>query len=230
MAATAGRALIDEQGRIVEADAGFAAIVGAAGRSVIGRALIDFAAPSERDAALLSLQRARDQGLEARSLKRLVGADGVFRWVTSHLAPVPGSQPPRFTLDLVESAPPTDWVAPGDLLRIARVLLDARLEGRRAFGHLIFADHAWDILLAAYIREAEGSLLPVGAVPALVGGRAANVRRWLLALRDERLVEMEDGPESATIRLSCHAHRQFEGFLSRSVRMAGNVPGDTVDS
>jgi len=218
MESLSGRAVIDGRGVILQADLGFGAIVGRPAPTLRGRAALDLCWPDDRGTMAEALARVRAGGEYGDVVQRVVRADGDGRWVRARLSTVAGEFD-RFAVMIAEAAPARERIAPSELLRCARIFHGLRDAAANAFDQLFFADQPGAILLAAYIREAEGSMLAVADLPTEIGGSAANLPRWLRALESEGLIEREADGRGETVRLSCEAHRRFEQMLARAARL-----------
>jgi hypothetical protein len=217
-----GRVVIDETGVIIRADRNFKAMI-RLDDALIGRNMLDFTAPADRERCIFLLDKLARDGLPVSTVKRMIRADDTHMWVCNHLAlcqPEGGSV--RIEISAETTAPPSDWVDPAELLQVARRMIADRAARAAEFSPSLFIDHAWDILLAAYVHEAEGVLLRTVDLHAMAGLSHANAGRWICALHAEGLVEYErgDGTALATtpIQLSAAAHRKFEHYLSDAHR------------
>ncbi len=218
-----GRVVIDDTGTVIRADRLFQATIRLDEAQVIGRNLLDFTAPADRERCIFLVDKLARDGIPVSTVKRLICADDTHLWICNHLslsAPERGAV--RIDISVESAAPPTNWVDPAELLRIARRIVASRAARVARFPAALFIDHAWDILLAAYVREAEGVLLTTADLYETGGLSVANAARWMRALHGEGLIEYEssDGTETATssFRLSASAHLKFEQYLSDAHR------------
>lgn len=211
-----GTVIVDGQGGIVAADAAFGATMRAAVEDLIGRNLLDFVSLADREGCITVLARIATTRESGTAVKRMIRADGTHMWAQNTFTLVDASDL-EIRIALAEGAPPHDWVEPSCLLGIARLFFDGRRRRDAVFGDTLFADHAWDILLAAYIAEAEGRVLTLNDLQRLIGISIANVGRWMRALGADGLLEFEDGSNAALdgtpLRLSCTAHCRLESLL-----------------
>ena len=104
---------------------------------------------------------------------------------------------PRIEIHLEPSLPLKDGMSPAKLLRVARLAFDGRRSRARAFGQDLFTDHAWDVLLSAYICEAEGSFITIARAHAWAGISLTTASRWIRALASQGLLEYKNGGNSA---------------------------------
>ena len=211
------RITIDQTGTVVAAGPDFSALLRTSDDQ-IGRNAIDLTAPGDRDRCILLVGRVIAEGVPLSTVKRLIRTDGTHAWIRSHLIPV--DTPDERLVDVVieESVPPPGWVEPDKLLAVARLVFESRRARAAAFGNSLFGDYAWDVLLSAYINEAEGSLITIARLHVWTSIPLATASRWIRALRGEGLLEYEDGGNTALVttpfRLTSAAHQKFETYLS----------------
>jgi PAS domain S-box-containing protein len=219
-----GRVIIDNSGTIIRADQAFQAAVRLDAARLIGRNLLDFTAPADRDRCIQLLDKLVTDSEPVSTVKRLIREDGTHEWICNRLSiGVADTDGLRIAIDVESVAPPRDWIDPAMLLFVAKLLVDGRRARKECFSAPLFADPAWDILLAAYVCEAEGGVLTAADLQDHAGLSDVNAARWMRALNAEGLLEYEQGDgarTSTTFRLSCEAHRKLERFLSDRHRHA----------
>lgn len=213
----AGRIVIDASGTILEADETFAATMRET-KSMIGVNALEITALGDRARCAVLVAKIVADGEPIVTEKRLARADGSNVWVRNQLRSIGTPDEPRIEIHLEQSLMPEDWVSPHKLLLVARLVFDSRRQREQTFGTDLFTDRAWDLLLAAYICEAEGSLITIAKAHAWAGISLATGSRWIRALAAEGLLEYEDGGSSALVttsfRLTASAHHKFEVYLS----------------
>lgn len=219
-----GRLAIDTTGVIVQADRDFGATMRLDATQLIGRNLLDFTAPADRERCIFLLAKLLQDGEPVSTVKRLIRDDGSHEWICNRLT-LAGSDggAVRIEVQVESAAAPSDWVEPAMLLYVAKLMVEGRRARAQNFPTLLFGDPAWDILLTAYVCEAEGGTLTVAGLKDVLGLSVANTLRWMRALNAEGMVEYERGDgaeEMTTFRLSCEAHQKFERFLSDRHRHA----------
>ena len=212
-----GRIVIDANGMVVAADPGFNAMMRTA-EDQVGINALDITAPGDRDRCTILVGKVIADGLPCSTVKRMIRADGTQLWVRNTLTAAGSAGERLIEIDIEESCPPVGWVEPDKLLHIARLVFESRRGRAATFGTNLFADPAWDLLLAAYICEAEGSVITIARVHGRTGMPLVVASRWLRALRAEGLCEYEDGGNTALVttpfRLTSAAHQKFETYLS----------------
>ncbi len=222
-----GRLMVDASGTILEVDAAFCATMRMAAEDLIGRNALGFTAPADRDRCVSVLAQVMAERVPLATVKRMLRADGTHVWVANSLRPIEwtgGTIACEILSD--EAVPPSDWVEPSILLRVARFILATRRAREKAFSAHIFGDPAWDIMMLAYVSEAEGRTLSTADLHASIGISLGNASRWIRALNAEALLEYEDDGASkalvtSPIRLSSAGHRRLERFLSSLHEAAG---------
>ena len=222
-----GRLVIDASGTMLEVDAAFCATLRMAAADLVGRNALDFTAPADRDRCVALLTHALDERVPLATVKRMLRADGTHVWVANTLRAIdlPNGEP-GCEICSDEAVPPSDWVDPSILLRVARFILATRRAREKAFSPHFFGDFAWDIMILAYVSEAEGRTLSTADLHASIGISLGNASRWIRALNAEELLDYEDDGASkalvtAPIRLSSAGHRRLERFLSSLHEAAG---------
>jgi len=222
--ARTGQVLIDEAATIVAVDPGFCQIMRASADRFVGRSMLDITAPADRQSCQALFARLSAGGPAFVTTKRLLRDDGSHVWVETSMAPAPPpaeAEARHYAARVTLSVPPSDWVEPGILLAAARAIRASRLARASVFDRHLFADHAWDILIAAYIAEAEGSVLTLADIQSRIDLGVVNASRWVRALQAAGLMDYEDGgtPDLpiAPIRLSSSGHQRFELYLNRVV-------------
>lgn len=224
--ATLGRIMVDPTGLLLDVDPAFCTTIRSTPDRLIGRNVLELTAAADRDTCVVLLGRVMADHAPLSTVKRLVRADGTHVWVHNTLHYVElADGAPACEAHVAEAVAPADWVDPPKLLRLARFLLDSRRARARAFGAALFGDAAWDIVILAYVGEAEGRVLGIADIHAAIGISLANASRWIRALHAEDLIEYEaTGSTTALVaspvRLSSAGHRRLERFLSAMYRAA----------
>lgn len=218
-----GMFTIDDSGVIVDHDDRFADVMRAPANALVGLNGLDYTAPADRERCIALIDQVLRLGETIGTVKRMIRLDGTHVWVHNTLSLAFGTEGQRCLSVIVdESAPPADWIEPAELLRVAKLVQAARCVRSSTFTSTVFTDFAWDILIAAYITEAEGRVLTTPDLHAQLGLKLVNSSRWIRALHAEGLLDYEDGGSTALItssfRLSGNAHRKFERYLSDTYR------------
>jgi hypothetical protein len=218
-----GWVTIDDAGVISHADRDFETTIRLEAARLIGRNLLDFTAPADRERCILLLDKLMRDGEAVSTVKRLVREDGSHDRICNRLSmAMPANDAVRIEIEVETAVAPSDWVHPAMLLYIAKLMIQGRRAHAEIFPASLFADPAWDILLAAYVCEAEAGTLTTADLEEVVGIGPANASRWMRALTAEGLLDYEqgDGAQATTFRLSCDAQEKLERFLSDRHRHA----------
>ena len=216
----AARICIDGDGTIVAVDAAFCTLMRGTADALIGTGALAITAPADREACVALFDRLRRDGMPLTTTKRLIRHDGSHVWVRNALERARDGDDgqPRYAITIARATPPAEWIDPARLLDLARLLIASRRQRGAMFDPRLFADHAWDILLSAYVAEAEGHACSIADLHAGSGIALATVSRWLRALHAQDLIVYEGrgNPHLITspIRLSAAGHDRFEGYLS----------------
>ncbi|AHE53173.1 hypothetical protein [Sphingomonas sanxanigenens] len=107
-----------------------------------------------------------------------------------------------------------------DLPGIARALLDERRARDTRLGDGIFADPAWDLMLAVYLGERDGRPLSAASLEAASPVPQSTVRRWVRLLV-ERGILIPSGERDVTVTLGAPALARLEDHLTM---FAGGLP------
>lgn len=216
-----GLVTIDSEGIILDHDEAFCRSMRAAPQDLIGCNALDITAPADRERCATVLGQLLREGGTVGTTKRLIRRDGTHLWV--HNSMTLGSSAdglsPLITIVIEPSDPLPGRRAPHSLLEVAKRIHAARRLRNETFGSSLFMDPAWDLLVAAYIFEAEGRVLTTEDLHAELGIMPANAARWMRALSAETLLEYEDRASSGTpsaFRLTVEAHAKFERYLSEA--------------
>jgi hypothetical protein len=212
-----GRIVIDATGLVVAADPAFRTLMRTL-EDQVGINALDITAPSDRDRCTILVGKVIADGQPCSTVKRMIRADGTHVWVHNTLTATDTADARLIEIEVAESCPPAGWVEPDKLLDVARLVFESRRGRDASFGSALFADPAWDLLLAAYICEAEGSVSTIARVHGRTAMPLVGASRWMRALRAEGLLEYEDGGNTALVttpfRLTSAAHQKFEAYLS----------------
>ena len=211
------RMTLDRAGRILKVDQAFAATLRTSPDRLIGNNALDYTAPADRERCRALLATLLVDRRPVSTVKRLIRADGTHIWANHAL----------IYLDDVGNGPgcaltcapvdPRHSLEPDQLLRIARFVDRSRRARAAAFDHRLFTDPAWDLLIAAYIREAEGDVIDPRTLFAAIDVSPAVGWRWVKALAAEHLVVPEHAPAGSAPRpftLSADAHERIERYLA----------------
>lgn len=229
-----GRLIVGETGTMLEVDAAFCATLKSTRELLLGRNALDVTALADRERCMTLLAGVMADRRTVSTVKRLLCADGSHVWVNNTLRYVTlADGAPACEVSSEKAVPPSDWVDPSVLLRLAKLILLSRRARERAFNAHFFGDPAWGILIHAYVSEAEGRTLSTADLHASIGISLANASRWIRALDAERLLEFEARGSSkalvtSPIRLSAEGHRRLEEYFCTLHHDAARMR-DTLD-
>ena len=227
--ATIGHLRLDDDGLITQCDGRMSAILRMRRHDLIGCHVLKITAHADRDRCIAIFHQIRRDGLPVMTTKRIIRADRSHAWVRIAVTVPDWPDAGTVAMAVEECAAPDGWIEPSVLLALARGIFGARRARTMAFGGEMFGDHAWDLLLAAYITEVEGGVLTTADLHAILGVPLVVASRWMRALSADALVEYEDrgNPSLVTssIRLTAAAHQKFERFLSDIHRDNGSWSG-----
>lgn len=210
-----GHALLGTRGEVLSLDAGYCSILGTGADEIVGRCVLDVTAPADRVTCATLMRDLVATREPFQVSKRFMRSDGSVIWVSNTVSIIAfGDAPPMVVSTIVPIAAP-DARTPANLLDCARFLLSSRRDRAGAFDTTMFIEPAWDMMLTAYVAEAEGAALDLDALARAASMSATSAERWVRALIQEGLLETEVscGP-AGPYRLSDRAHQQFEDYLS----------------
>lgn len=211
-----GHALLGSHGKVLSLDDGFCEILGTTADAVVGRSVLDMTVPADRGTCQALMRNLAATREPFHVTKRYMRGDGGEVWVTNTVSLIElGDAPPMLVSTIVPIDPPVEDAGPAAMLHCARFLLSVRRDRGRAFG-AIFAEPAWDMLLTAYIADAEGRVLDMDAMARAASLPTAGATRWARALAQEGLLEPEPGNTAGRplYRITAAAHKRTEEFLS----------------
>ncbi len=215
--------LIGRQGKILDVDSAYAALLGMRHDALVGRQAVDFAHPADRVAVAAVLRRAwNDDGTTSATLRH-VRADGAAIWVNVHISRIGRDDTAQLVVSCRQLPVAPEVSAVADNWQMARLLLLALEGGKRAFGDTLIANPATEILLIAYLAEAEAQSVTPAAIARRIHVGWPLARRWLMALADAGFVESERaGPmrEDGPVRLTPRAHAMIEALFGGLVTAA----------
>lgn len=214
-----GHVLIGSEGEFISLDAGFCSIMQSEAQALIGRLVLDLTARPDREECALAIRTLRHTMQPFTISKRFLRDDGTMIWVTNRVSITDwGGGPRTIVATLTRIADPDQYRSPARLLECARLLFASGIDRSLAFDRTLFSDPAWDMLLAAYIAEAEGDLVDCASVARATDVTPWMARGWLRVLIDKGLIEMEitraDDSATGPFRLTATGHALFEDHLA----------------
>ena len=214
-----GHVLIGSEGEFVSLDAGFCSMMQTEAQHMIGRLVLDVTAQPDREECALAINTLRHTLQPFTISKRFLRDDGSMLWVTNRVSITDwgggGLRTIVATVSPIDD--PGQYRSPAKLLECARLLFASRIDRTLAFDRTLFSDPAWDMLLAAYIAEAEGDSIDCTRFALATDLTVPITRRWLRVLIDKGLIEMEltrASEETGVFRLTARGHARFEDHLA----------------
>lgn len=215
----AGHVLIGTEGQLLDVDAAFCDIMRSGPDDLRGRRVLDVTAPADRDDCARAMAALRDTQQPVSLVKRLIRNDGSLIWVRNSVAiTVDGDRGPI----VVATVEPIIVLAsndhPATLLTVARFLVAIRRERALVCDPMLFAEPGWDAVLAAYVAEAEGLVVDVARLAAMLDHAPLTIERWINALVQHGVLEIEHRSVPAqaprAFRLTGDTHAKLEAYLS----------------
>lgn len=152
-----GHAMTDLDGRFLSVDDRFCESIRRERAEVIGRSILEITVDTDRAANALKLSALCERNEAFTIRKHYVSGDRTHIKVENHVAMMAdGRGGQRLIATVVPLLTPKPDVIFGNMLKAARRLADERKLRTRAFGEILSSDPRWDLMLAAYILEAEG--------------------------------------------------------------------------
>ncbi|MEI5688910.1 PAS domain-containing protein [Sphingomonas sp. CV7422] len=224
----AAHGLIRSDLTVVDIDSAYESILSLPRGAIIGHSVLDTLAAADRPAGERQLRHILDSGEARFFTHRHARADGSILWVNLHVSRI-GAQgdwqlavtcQPLREPDVSPSAVEAQW-------RMARMLLTAIGHGKRAFGQALMGNPATEIMLSAYVAEAEARAINGGEIARRITVDWLLARRWLLALGNAGFIELErPGPitDDTPIRLSPQALAMLETIFGSLLSVAQGMP------
>lgn len=219
-----GHIVIDGNGALVSIDHGFSGIMKAEIPALIGRDVLELTAPADRIECGEAIAKLRSTRTPFELSKRFIRADNSLVWVTNSVSMVGNGHDGDLIVATINPiVEPSCPRAPALLLESARLLAQLQEERSEAFDRSLLSDIGWHAMLAAYIAEAEGLAITIGALAERLGITQRQAQRWIAVLINRNVVEIETREASPftpkSFRLTGAAHRQLEDHLARAAEL-----------
>lgn len=186
--------LTDERMRIVDADDGYAAVLGYDRKALIGRSVLDLTHPADREVNQQRADALMAGGNSFSITKRYLAAGGESVWVTNHISliHVGNRRQTLATVELLEGPPVEDE---NRLLSVAaqRILAKRRLRGQY-FPEDIFGEPAFDVLLDLFVGELAGRETYTTSAAVASGAPLTTALRQIAMLVERGLVSRMPDP------------------------------------
>lgn len=222
----AGHLVIDLAGHMRGLDQHFCAIMRAEWADMIGRPVLDITAPADRAECGEAIRLLCETGQAFKVDKRFIRNDQTLVWVTNTVSLSRGSDGADMIVATVDPLIADDERQPALLLGGARFLEACKADRRAVFDAELFPDTAWDVLLAAYIAEAEGSAIGLIELAERLEITLDSAARWVNLLIGQGALEVETRLSTADsakgFRLTGQTHRFVEAHLAN---VNGLMPG-----
>lgn len=210
-----GHSISDANGRILTMDRALCDLLQHPEHALVGLDYADFTYPGD----LVNNRRAVDalkvgQGpLKLR--KRYVRADGVTIWCDVYVSRFHAASGGRLVGTIHHVGQKALAEGPARLWRAAQDAARTMRQRRTELGDDLFADHAWAIMLHAYLAEAEGRLVTARDLAETAAIGIAMAERWLNALEAKGFVDRRSGADGL-VQLSHAGIARVERLLSVS--------------
>ncbi|KTE15573.1 hypothetical protein ATE71_07470 [Sphingopyxis sp. H115] len=111
--------------------------------------------------------------------------------------------------------------------KIARRIIAARRGRERTFGHELFADPAWDVLLDLYAAHQEGRQVSISSLCIAAAVPATTALRWIKTMTDKGIL-IRAADEHDGRRIHVHLNAAFvatmDEFLEAQEESGGRLP------
>lgn len=215
----AGHVLIGTQGELLDMDAAFCDIMHCDPQGIRGRLVLDVTAPADRNECARAIAHLRETHRPFVIVKRFIRDDGSLVWVRNTVSiTMDGGSAPTVVATIEPVEAPIGHDSPAILLDVARFLVKARRDRGTVCDRALFSEPGWDAVLAAYVAEAEGRAVDVATLAAMLNHAPTTVERWVKALLQYNVLEIEYRNPSAeapkAYRLTSDTHRKLEAYLT----------------
>ncbi len=216
----AGHVLLDSSGQLLSVDRAFCDIMHAEPAALVGRKVLDVTAPADREECGIAIAHLLDTRTPFRISKRLLRENGTLVWVVNAVSLVEGGGGPELVVATIDPIVDLDEPRrPAQLLDCAQFLATCRDDRAAVLDTGLLTDTAWDIILAAYVAEAEGRAITINTLAAQLDLQPARALRWINILLAKRIVEIEtrqaDAVSAKAFLLTASAHRRLETYLAK---------------
>ena len=212
--------IINDAGELVGLDQSFCDIMQAQMSAIHGKAVMDVTAPADRAECADAIRRLRETGTPFVITKRFMRDDGSLVWVRNTVSMATDAQGSAIMVATIEPLmEPADERNPAKLLGAARFLAESRRDRSDICDPALFSEPGWDAILACYTAEAEGRPTTVTSLVYKIGHTHSVVSRWVAALMQHQVLEIETRHPSAhaekSFRLTAKTHQRLETYLGR---------------
>jgi PAS domain S-box-containing protein len=216
-----GHVLIGSSGQMLDVDAAFCDIMRCDAGELRGRHVLEVTAPADRTACARAIDALRQTRRPFVIVKRFLRRDGSQIWVRNSVSMTTDGHGTPMVAAIIEpvDADSEDRASPAMLLDIARFLVTGRRDRWTVGDRALFADPGWDVVLAAYIAEAEGRAIDLVTLARMLDHTPTTIGRWIKALLQHGLLEIEYRSTRAAVGdaylLAHETHRKLESYLGR---------------
>ena len=216
-----GHILVGSDGQLLSIDRGFSEIMHTPPEALIGRFVLDVTAPADHAECSAAIARLWATRQPFEIVKRMVRGDGSLVWVENTVSIVDHGRDEELLVATITPIPQvTAPRAPALLLDCARLMTDLREDRAAIFDSSLFPDTAWDVILGAYIAEAEGRAITASCLAETIGISQARADRWISVLIAQDAIEVEtrqhDPHAPKSFRLTAATHARLEDHLARA--------------
>lgn len=212
-----GHVVLDQQGRIVEADDSFGTLLLSPVDRLRGRDVLSLTAPADRAECTAAIAGLRATGQPFDIVKRFVRADESLLWVRNSVSQLTIRQESMIVATCTPMPHHERRRTPETLLRSARLQAAMRKAQGSIGDPLLIQGISWSTLLEVYIAEAEGRPIDVASLVDQLQQSARLIQRWVDALMSADILEVETCdpvPNRAKCyRLTAGAVERLEGYL-----------------
>lgn len=213
----------DADQRLLSVDQRYADLLMDAPAALIGRHPLEFTHPDDRSVNAALLDRVCHDGTPFSITKRYVRRDGSIQWVNNHISRLSEGGVHR----LIVTCRPLDRPAGQSRVerhwRVARMLSQAFLDGKEAFGGSLITSPPAEMLLLLYTAEMEGRSETLESAAADMALALPLAGRWMDAMIQAGLIETESSKVSGgptALRLTPRALPALERTLAGLVSAA----------
>ena len=208
--------------RFLTLDQRYAELLKESPAAIIGRHALEFTHPDDRGTNAALLDRLCHDGTPFSITKRYLRRDGSVQWVDNHVSRLTERGVHRLIVTCRPLERPAARSAVERHWRVAKLLTEAFLAGKEAFGGSLITSPSAEILLLLYAAEVEGRSETLDTAAAGIALAPPLAGRWVAAMVQAGLVETEETTafrgttvrrQSAALRLTPHAVNAMERIL-----------------
>ena len=208
-----GHSVADASGHILAMDDKACDLMGRKSSEVVGLSYVDITHPSDQIGNIARIDTLLPTDAPISIRKRYLRPNGSSVELDVHVSRLEtGKDTGRLVGTLMLPPPRRLSINPLNLWQTASKCRQFGEIRRAAIGDDLNGDHAWTIMIHAYLAEAEGRTVEIGAIAHSMRLSASQARRWIKALQANDLMEL-GSVDQQEVQLSARGLSALESVL-----------------